>query len=1463
MRFKFSVNGGMVTFIILATVTLLAACGGGGGGGVYPGLTTTEDSWPAHHFTGAIASDGFELAAVDAAEAVINAGLTRGLRLETADGAGGYTVSVYADGLEPTSDLYLHLGYPEENCYPTDTGLAAGLDGSALFLGVTSPPGVVAMGLTGIHGAELPVDGLLCRVEFRRGAFAELAASRRVNVVSGDVVEDLHFDPAATDTLLWSYNCSGDYDQDSRVTVADLTPIGIYYEWNSSHAQWPKAMPADGNKDEWITVSDLTTIGQNYGEAITAYLVQSSDTETGTFTGSTSVAQTSGDEPAEGGFLEYTHQVESPVEGRWYALRAVDKDDQSPNHCDPVQYSADYIYNPPKNLVAIPEEGQIRLNWDTPTGGSPDGYACYVGVVEMSDPSDGVRMHTDPVTETTFLVPTMFGDEDSDVYFGVIAVYGEEESVFSNIYHYQPGGIYPPQNLSAAAVDDHVQLSWEVPATGTPTGYNAYIADNLGMTGAVRLNGSDITGLTYSVNTLFSPDDPHYFGVTAVYGTDESDYSNIFYYQPATSNAPANLIAVRDDDHIRLEWTAPTDTPPDTYNAYVAGDGGMTGAVKLNTSGITALFYAVSSVISPDEGHYFAVTANYGTVESDYSNIFYYDPTAETDPPEWQGGTGIKAVDPGDGQVTVEWYTAVDSESPPVTYLVYYQETASFDWSTASVMSQPAAVTEASVTGLTNGTSYTFGVRARDSVGNTDDNDHTLAATPVTGETPVDSGVWGTPEVVDDGGTIPEQVVGWFTGIDVRNTDGTVGVAHFNKTSQDLMYSELTDGSLVWTTETVTAQGEIGTWASMGFHPVSGDPCIAYHNASDATLEFAQKTGGEWVITTVDSGGDRGAFCSLAFDPSDDNPGISYWDAVGYDVKYAKYDGSEWDINTAYNGQAGGSIAYTGMFTDLAYNPVNGRPGIAFLKASQGGVGIDVSCYLAERGASSWSTEEVYAGSWTDLGFDTAGWANSVVYSPEGEPYVLTVEITGEVDICDRLSGDWSAAEVTNIGEFYGMGADYLYTDMVWHDGTFHWVVYSLAEAVIYGSGYAGWAIESGGVGGYPSVAISDSDVVHASYFDEDNGALRYAKSSNGTDWDKYEAVKLTDVEGTVGERASLEYHPASYYPMISYYDASNSALKYADKQPGSWRTETVRNVRNDGSASEMGLDASGEASIAFFSIDAEGGGLYVAQGGYGDWNFHAIQEFDLLSGGDVVGNYCSLAVNYEPNDNAGVSYYNASDKALEFQQGDGTGGFEAKVIDTFNDPGRWSSIAYNPGSKLPGVAYYVRESGDLYFSQMSGTGDFEDQAQVDSLGQVGNRCSLVYDQGSAKPWISYYDDSNKRLKVAYVPDSANWNDGGVWEIVDIPAPDGSTNYGIYSSMAWHPVHDRPAVAFFDTDAGKLWYVFIGDPDAPQAAVEVAGGTNAEGITPSLVFNPDTMEPGIAYHDGTDGDLVYVERAPS
>jgi len=331
-----------------------------------------------------------------------------------------------------------------------------------------------------------------------------------------------------------------------------------------------------------------------------------------------------------------------------------------------------------------------------------------------------------------------------------------------------------------------------------------------------------------------------------------------------------------------------------------------------------------------------------------------------------------------------------------------------------------------------------------------------------------------------------------------------------------------------------------------------------------------------------------------------------------------------------------------------------------------------------------------------------------------------------------------------------------------------------------------------------------------------------------------------------------MAYHPTAGYPMVSYSDASNTRLKYADKQLEGWRNETVANDRNDGGHSSMDVSVTGMPFIGYLSADNQYIGLHVASGGYGSWDIDVVrygQVGDPMT--DIAGTACSIALTPTFTPLPMLAYGNDSQHWLDFSQGGIEGNYTSITIDDSVDNVKWTSIAANPVTEHPGVACYRSISGNLYYAGRSTSGEWS-YGKVDANPGVGNGCAVTFSSGG-DPWISYYDEVMGRLKVAYQDESA-------WEFIIIPSPGSSTNYGRYSSIAWHPLHDRTAVVFYDGDAGKLWYVFIGDPAAPQPAVEVVGATVNEGTYPSLKFNVDTNQPGIAYHDVDNGDLRYVVR---
>ena len=79
-----------------------------------------------------------------------------------------------------------------------------------------------------------------------------------------------------TSTLSWGYYSTGDYNQDSLVSINDITPLGQNYGAEVLGDASSALAVIDGNGDGLITINDITQIGQNYQARVTAYNVYAS-----------------------------------------------------------------------------------------------------------------------------------------------------------------------------------------------------------------------------------------------------------------------------------------------------------------------------------------------------------------------------------------------------------------------------------------------------------------------------------------------------------------------------------------------------------------------------------------------------------------------------------------------------------------------------------------------------------------------------------------------------------------------------------------------------------------------------------------------------------------------------------------------------------------------------------------------------------------------------------------------------------------------------------------------------------------------------------------------------------------------------------------------------------------------------------------------------------------------------------
>jgi lysophospholipase L1-like esterase len=235
-------------------------------------------------------------------------------------------------------------------------------------------------------------------------------------------------------------------------------------------------------------------------------------------------------------------------------------------------------------------------------------------------------------------------------------------------------------------------------------------------------------------------------------------------------------------------------------------------------------------------------------------NIALAEP--DTDPPVWDDPAEIgicSAVDTAaGGSVVVEFGSATDDVSGSnVSYNIYYAPTTGWngsDWSANNVILDvaPAAGTGCdnayTVSGLTSGTGYTFGVRVADESGNEDTNAFTATATP-TGEAP--------SSFNDDFSTAPTT----GTGPDdyaVVNTEtyGGVGAFIYDGAGQRLRVNTGNDVALAFSHALPPLEA--------GIFSIDFSPLVKYPNGGIISIRLKADDNNYYELSNTDGYGPEG-----------------------------------------------------------------------------------------------------------------------------------------------------------------------------------------------------------------------------------------------------------------------------------------------------------------------------------------------------------------------------------------------------------------------------------------------------------------------------------------------------------------------------------------------------------------------------------------------------------------------------
>jgi hypothetical protein len=336
------------------------------------------------------------------------------------------------------------------------------------------------------------------------------------------------------------------------------------------------------------------------------------------------------------------------------------------------------------------------------------------------------------------------------------------------------------------------------------------------------------------------------------------------------------------------------------------------------------------------------------------------------------------------------------------------------------------------------------------------------------------------------------------------------------------------------------------------------------------------------------------------------------------------------------------------------------------------------------------------------------------------------------------------------------------------------------------------------GVGSYTSIAISTDGLPVVSYFDTSNLALKVAKcltaSCTGTT-----ATTLVDSIGDVGRYSSIAIGMDGF-PVVGYYDATNSDLKVAKcinaACTGSATITTVNSVADVGQYTSIAIGTDG---------------------------------FPVLS--------------YYENTSFNLKVAKCINPAC-------TGSATITTVDSAGSVGAHTSIAIGADG-FPVVSYYDNTNDDLKVAKCINaacTGSATITA-VDSVGIVGFYTSIAIGVDGF-PVVSYYDQTNSSLKVAKCINAACTGSATI-TLVDNSA-------GQYTSIAIGP-DAFPVISYYSSTTSSLKVAKCGNAACTgNATISTLDSAGTVGRYNAIAIGADGL-PVISYEDGTNGALKVVK----
>jgi len=209
-------------------------------------------------------------------------------------------------------------------------------------------------------------------------------------------------------------------------------------------------------------------------------------------------------------------------------------------------------------------------------------------------------------------------------------------------------------------------------------------------------------------------------------------------------------------------------------------------------------------------------------------------------------------------------------------------------------------------------------------------------------------------------------------------------------------------------------------------------------------------------------------------------------------------------------------------------------------------------------------------------------------------------------------------------------------------------------------------------------------------------------------------------------------------YSHISYYDYSNSDLKYAYQDASGWHIETAISANQVGNYNSIALDQSNYPHISHFD-DTSNFIVHTYKDGTG-WHTENI-------GATSSGSQTSIIIN--SSNYPCVSYYDSSNTNLMYAYKDGTG-WHTETVDSDGSVGNYASLDLD-SFDYPHIAYYDATNFKVKYAYQDIDGWHTEFVDADV--SYGLHITLELDSQN-NPLITYTNNEDKLLKFAYKSNS-------------------------------------------------------------------------------------------------------------